>query len=230
MAESEGMARGLSGSGAPGPVRSDIEVLHADGACLVAVKPAGLLSVPGRGDDKQDCLATRLQATFPDALVVHRLDMATSGLWLMARGLAMQRRLARAFEERQVHKRYEAVVLGTFAQPHGRIDLPLAADWPNRPRQRVDAAHGKPSLTHWQVLGPGPLPNTTRLLLEPVTGRSHQLRVHLLAIGHPIVGDALYAPPEVATAAPRLWLHATELRLAHPATGAPMHWSSPAPF
>lgn len=205
-------------------------MLHADAWCVVAVKPAGLLSVPGRGDDKQDCLAARLQAVYTDALVVHRLDMATSGLWLMARGLAMQRRLSRAFEERGVHKRYEAVVAGTDLQAHGTIDLPLAADWPNRPRQRVDLVHGKPSLTRWQVLGPGPMPGTTRVALEPVTGRSHQLRVHLLAIGHPIVGDALYAPPDVATAAPRLWLHATGLRLAHPATGEAMHWSSPAPF
>lgn len=197
---------------------------------MVAVKAAGLLSVPGRGEDKQDCLATRLQAVYADALVVHRLDMATSGLWLMARGLPMQRRLARAFEQREVHKRYEAVVAGTPLQAQGEIALPLAADWPNRPRQQVDAVHGKPSLTRWRVLGPGPLPGTTRLALEPVTGRSHQLRVHLLAIGHPIVGDSLYAPPEVAAAAPRLWLHASELRLAHPAAGETVHWSSAAPF
>ena len=201
-----------------------------DACCLVAVKPAGLLSVPGRGDDKQDCLATRLQAIYPDALVVHRLDMATSGLWLMARGLAMQRRLARAFEQREVHKRYEAAVAGTPSGTSGEIALPLAADWPNRPRQQVDHVHGKPSLTRWWTLGPGPLPGTTRLALEPVTGRSHQLRVHLLAIRHPIVGDSLYAPPEVATAAPRLWLHASELQLAHPATGEAMHWTNAAPF
>ena len=198
--------------------------------CVVAVKPAGLLSVPGRGEDKQDCLATRLQALYPDALVVHRLDMATSGLWLMARGLAMQRRLARAFEQREVHKRYEAVVAGTPAGMEGEIALPLAADWPNRPRQQVDPAHGKPSLTRWRVLGPGPLAGTTRLSLEPVTGRSHQLRVHLLAIGHPILGDALYAPPEVVQRAPRLLLHASALRLAHPATGEPLSFSSRAPF
>lgn len=225
MAEKVGMAGGLS-EGEPGPPA----LLHVDAWCLVAVKPAGLLSVPGRGDDKQDCLATRLQALYADALVVHRLDMATSGLWLMARGLAMQRRLARAFEERQVHKRYQAVVAGTPSQAQGEIALPLAADWPNRPRQQVDPVRGKPSLTRWRLLGPGPLPGTARLALEPVTGRSHQLRVHLLAIGHPIVGDALYAPPEVAAAAPRLWLHASELRLAHPATGEPVHWSSAAPF
>ena len=122
------------------------------------------------------------------------------------------------------------MVAGTPSGTEAEIALPLAADWPNRPRQQVDPLHGKPSLTRWQVIGPGPLAGTTRVSLEPVTGRSHQLRVHLLAIGHPIVGDALYAPPEVATAAPRLWLHATELRLAHPATGEPMHWTSAARF
>ncbi|WP_427915491.1 RluA family pseudouridine synthase [Ramlibacter sp. MMS24-I3-19] len=225
MAERIGMGVGLSSEAAGQP-----ELLHVDAWCVVALKPADLLSVPGRGQDKQDCLATRVQSLYPDALVVHRLDMATSGLWLMARGLAMQRRLARAFEQREVHKRYEAVVAGTPSETHGEIALPLGADWPNRPRQQVDPVHGKPSLTRWQVLGPGPRPGTTRLALEPVTGRSHQLRVHLLAIGHPIVGDALYAPPDIAAAAPRLWLHACDLRLAHPATGEPMHWASAAPF
>ena len=206
------------------------DVLHVDADCIVAVKPAGLLSVPGRGEAKQDCLAQRLQALHPDALVVHRLDMATSGLWIMARGLAMQRQLARAFEAREVHKRYVAVVDGVPAEAEGRIDLPLGADWPNRPRQQVDGERGRPSVTRFQVLGPGPLPGTTRLQLEPVTGRTHQLRVHLMAIGHPILGDALYAPAPVAAAAPRLWLHASELGLVHPGTGEPMHWHSAAPF
>jgi len=211
-----------------------VEVLHADAWCVVADKPSGLLSVPGRGEGKQDCLASRLQALFPDALVVHRLDMATSGLWIMARGLPVQRQLARAFEHRQVRKRYVAVVdgvpVGTADGGWSEIDLPLGADWPNRPRQQVDHEHGRPSLTRWRVLGAGPLPGTTRLELEPVTGRSHQLRVHLQAIGHPIVGDTLYAPAELAAAAPRLLLHASELALAHPADGRPMHWRSPPPF
>jgi tRNA pseudouridine32 synthase/23S rRNA pseudouridine746 synthase len=207
-------------------------LLHVDEHCIVAVKPAGLLSVPGRGEDKQDCLATRVQALYPDALVVHRLDMATSGLWLMARGIAMQRRLARAFEHREVHKRYVAVVDGVIpAQGDWQvIDLPLAADWPNRPRQQVDHGRGRPSVTRWRAVTPGPLPDTTCVDLEPVTGRSHQLRVHLQAIGHPIVGDALYAPPQAARAAARLLLHASELRLLHPATGEPVHWVSAAPF
>ena len=189
-----------------------------------------MLSVPGRGEANQDCLASRLQALHPDALVVHRLDMATSGLWIMGRGLAMQRKLARAFEHRQVRKRYVAVVDGRLAQAEGSIDLPIGADWPNRPRQQVDAEHGRPSVTRFRVLGPGPLPGTTRLELEPVTGRTHQLRVHLMAIGHPLVGDALYAPEPVATAAPRLWLHASELGLVHPGTGEPMQWTSAPPF
>ena len=209
---------------------SPTDLVHEDAWCLVTVKPAGLLSVPGRGEANQDCLASRMQARFPDALVVHRLDMATSGLWIMGRGLAMQRKLARAFEQREVHKRYVAVVAGDLAQDEGTIDLPIGADWPNRPRQQVDALRGRPSVTRYRVLGAGPLPGTTRLELEPVTGRTHQLRVHLMAIGHAIVGDTLYAPVEVAAAAPRLWLHASALRLVHPATGEAMHWTSAPPF
>jgi tRNA pseudouridine32 synthase/23S rRNA pseudouridine746 synthase len=209
---------------------SPTDLVHEDAWCLVTVKPAGLLSVPGRGEANQDCLAGRMQARFPDALVVHRLDMATSGLWIMGRGLAMQRKLARAFEHREVHKRYVAVVAGDLAQAEGTIDLPVGADWPNRPRQQVDPLRGRPSVTRFRVLGAGPLPGTTRLELEPVTGRTHQLRVHLMAIGHAIVGDTLYAPGDVAAMAPRLWLHASELRLVHPATGETMHWTSAPPF
>jgi tRNA pseudouridine32 synthase/23S rRNA pseudouridine746 synthase len=215
-------------SGAPG---DGVRLLHADAHLLVADKPSGLLSVPGRGADKQDCLSGRLQSLHPDALVVHRLDMATSGLWLMARGIAMQRVLARAFEQREVHKRYEAVVAGEMDEcGWQQIDLPLAADWPNRPRQQVDAVQGRRAVTRWRAIGAGPLPGTTRVDLEPVTGRTHQLRVHLQAIGHPIVGDALYAPQDVAAAAPRLLLHATELALLHPGTGEPARWTSAAPF
>jgi len=205
-------------------------ILHADAHCVLADKPAGLLCVPGRGEDKQDCLSARVQALYPDALIVHRLDMATSGLCLFARGIEMQRRLSEAFARREVRKTYAAVVHGTPAQAHGEVDLPLLVGWPNRPRQVVDHERGKPSLTHWWCEGPGPIAGTTRLRLEPVTGRSHQLRVHLLAIGHPIVGDALYAPAEVASASPRLLLHAGRLELMHPATGEPVQWSSVAPF
>jgi len=197
---------------------------------LVLDKPAGLLAVPGRGEDKQDCLSARAQRLWPDALVVHRLDMATSGLFLMGRGLHMQRVLSRAFAERAVAKRYEAVVAGRLgaAGEQGVINLPLAADWPNRPLQKVDPGHGRPSTTRWRVLALEA--HSTRLALEPVTGRTHQLRVHLLAIGHPILGDALYAPPPVRARAPRLLLHACALRLAHPAGGEPLAFDSPAPF
>ena len=204
--------------------------LHVDDTFIVVVKSAGLLSVPGRGEHMQDCVAARVQAQFPDALVVHRLDMATSGLMLFARGLAAQRSLSRAFEQREVHKRYIAVVHGQMALPEGEIDLPLMADWPNRPLQKVDAAHGKPSLTHYRVLGFDAAARTTRVALEPVTGRAHQLRVHLLAIGHPVLGDALYAPPAVRALSSRLLLHAESLTFMHPTSGARLQLSCEVPF
>lgn len=209
--------------------------LHVDDSLVVVDKPAGLLSVPGRGADKQDCVAARVQRVFPDALVVHRLDMATSGLLLLARGPSMQRALSRLFETRQVGKRYVAVVAGHLpAAPSDdgwdTIDLPLATDWPNRPRQVVDVEHGRPSRTRWRVLERDLDAGTTRVELEPVTGRSHQLRVHLQAIGHPILGDALYAPEADRARAPRLLLHATDLRLVHPASGTASAWHSPPPF
>ena len=205
-----------------------VVVLHVDDDCLVVDKPSGLLSVPGRGAHLQDCLATRVQAEFGDALVVHRLDMATSGLMLFARGAAAQRQLSRAFAQRDVHKRYVALVHGRVLPDEGEIDLPLIADWPNRPLQKVDREHGKPSLTRWRVIGAES--DRTRLELEPITGRAHQLRVHLLAIGHPILGDALYAPPEVLAASHRLLLHAAQLRFAHPASGEEMTVKSAVPF
>lgn len=203
----------------------DIEVLHADDAMIVVAKPAGLLAVPGRGPDKQDCAAARVQQRWPDARVVHRLDMATSGLLVFARGDDAQRRLSAAFAERAVSKRYVARVHGEVAAAQGEIALPLAADWPNRPRQKVDLVHGKPSLTHWRVLAREP--SFTRLALEPVTGRSHQLRVHCLAAGHPIVGDSLYGPGDDA---PRLMLHAEHLAFAHPVSGEPVAFTDAAPF
>ena len=206
--------------------------VHADDALCVFDKPAGLLAVPGRGEDKADSLARRVQAVDAEARVVHRLDMATSGLMLFARGAEVQRRLSRAFAERAVSKRYVAVVAGRVEGAEGwrEIDLPLAADWPNRPLQRVDAVHGKPSLTRYRVLSHDAAAGTSRLELTPVSGRTHQLRVHLLAIGHPILGDALYAPPAVLALAPRLLLHAARLALAHPVTGARLEFASEAPF
>lgn len=217
------------------PHRTDpapLTVLHADQHLIVVDKPAELLSVPGRGAHLQDCVASRAQAIYPDALIVHRLDMSTSGLLVLGRGAEAQRTLSMAFEQRRVHKRYEAVVVGRPAQQAGTIDLPLRCDWPNRPRQMVDHELGKPSVTHWRALGawPGTTIEATRVELEPVTGRSHQLRVHLLALGHPILGDNLYASGAALTAAPRLLLHACALTLPHPLSGEPMQFDSAAPF
>lgn len=208
---------------------AELTVLYADEAMLVLDKPAGLLSVPGRGDDKQDCLSTRAQRLYPDALVVHRLDMATSGLLLMARGAAAQRSLNHAFASRAVRKRYVAVVDGHLAPVPdiwGVIDLPIKVDWPNRPRRVIDQEHGQPSSTRWRVLSHSASDQTTRLELEPVTGRSHQLRVHLLALGHAIVGDALYASPRVQGMAARMLLHARSLELNHPVSAQPMRFVS----
>ncbi|MFT3720617.1 pseudouridine synthase [Pseudorhodoferax sp.] len=214
-----------------------MQVLHADAALLVLAKPAGLLSVPGRGPDKQDALSVRAQRRYPDALVVHRLDMATSGLMLMGRGPAAQRALSMAFEQRRIAKRYEAVVDGLWALPPGPedgdwglIDLPIRVDWPRRPLSIVDPAGGRPSRTRWRLLATDARAGTSRLALEPVTGRSHQLRLHLAAQGHPILGDALYAPPPVQARAPRLLLHACALALAHPLDGRALAFESPAPF
>lgn len=205
-----------------------LSVTYADEALLVLEKPAGLLSVPGRGADKQDCLSTRAQSRYADALVVHRLDMATSGLLVMARGKVAQRVLSRAFANRQVHKKYVALVHGRLAPSPlqwGMIDLPIAIDWPNRPRRVIEPGSGKASVTRWRVL-PDTEGEHTRVELEPVTGRSHQLRVHMLAIGHPIMGDALYARTPGDTHGGRLMLHATRLGFAHPLTSQPMEFCS----
>lgn len=204
--------------------------LFEDEALLVFDKPAGLLAVPGRGEDKQDCLWLRVRPRWPDALVVHRLDMATSGLMLFARGLDMQRRLSRAFASRQVDKHYVAIVAGRMPANAGRIELPLMADWPRRPLQKVDALAGKPSTTDWQLLGFDAARQHSRLALQPLTGRTHQLRLHLAAIGHPILGDALYAPPDVLELAPRLLLHACALSLIHPRSGARWQLRCEPPF
>ena len=199
----------------PSPsVDLNLKLLHADDGLVVVEKPAGLLAVPGRGEAGRDNLATRVQALFADAQVVHRLDMATSGLMLLARGAAVQRQLSMAFASGEVAKQYVAVVEGELQGESGTIAAPLAADWPNRTRQIVRAHGGKPSLTHWQVLSRGD--RHTRLRLEPVTGRTHQLRVHLQWLGHPIRGDALYAPAPLR--AERLLLHASRLTFVHPLT------------
>lgn len=211
----------------------DIDLIYADESLLVVNKPSGLLSVPGRGPDKQDCLSKRVQEHFADALVVHRLDQATSGLIVMARGGPAQRILNDAFSKRLVHKRYVAVVAGILSSPSDEwqtIDLPIAVDWPNRPLRIIDPQNGKASVTRWRSINVDTVQNSTWLELEPVTGRSHQLRVHLQALGHPIAGDALYAPPTVAGSAPRLLLHACSLALPHPQSGAILHFECPADF
>jgi tRNA pseudouridine32 synthase / 23S rRNA pseudouridine746 synthase len=205
-------------------------ILHADDAIIVVNKPSGLLSVPGRGVDKQDCVAARVQALFSDALTVHRLDMETSGLMVMARGAIAQRTLAIAFEKRTVEKQYIAIVAPIILGDDGEILLPLICDWPNRPRQIVDHAIGKPSLTRWRVLARDAQANTTRVELSPVTGRSHQLRVHMNEIGHPIWGDSLYGTAESRNASARLLLHASWLRFPHPTTGEPAEFSLPPEF
>jgi tRNA pseudouridine32 synthase/23S rRNA pseudouridine746 synthase len=219
--------------GAPGAA-DGLQCLHEDSHLLVLAKPPGLLCVPGRGPDKQDCLSGRAQAQWPDALVVHRLDQATSGLVLMARSAQVQRGLGRAFELRQVHKRYLAVVAGALPQAAGAawstIDLPIAADWERRPLRTINPHLGKPSQTRWRALGYDTATDSSRVELEPLTGRTHQLRVHLAALGHPILGDALYGDGCVQARAPRLLLHAQWLAFEHPGTGQWVEFTLPAPF
>jgi len=212
------------------PPDTGLALVYADERMLVVDKPSGLLSVPGRGERMQDCLASRVQAVYPDALIVHRLDLPTSGLLVMGRGLDAQRRLSQLFESRQVHKRYEALVSGLMVDDAGEVDLPLITDWPNRPRQMVDHEHGKRALTRWRVLARDVAQGRTRVSLEPVTGRSHQLRVHMMALGHPILGDTLYACERDRDAAPRLLLHAADLTLPHPDHGGTLALHSAVPF
>jgi tRNA pseudouridine32 synthase / 23S rRNA pseudouridine746 synthase len=216
---------------------AQLDLLHVDARWIIANKASGLLAVPGKGADKQDCLSSRIQALYPDALIVHRLDMATSGLMVLARGLAAQRTLSSAFANRQVHKRYCAVVHGKVPAHFAdwqTIELPIRVDWPQRPLRIIDPVFGKPSTTRVRLAPTAPenraTPGGTRLELEPVTGRSHQLRIHLQALGYPIWGDTLYAPLAVQALAPRLLLHAQELQLPHPASGVLTEFWAPVPF
>lgn len=211
------------------PPDSGLTVIHVDNEIIVVDKPAGLLSVPGRGEGMDDCLASRVQARYPDALIAHRLDMSTSGLLVLARGAEMHRQLSRFFRERQIDKRYVAIVHGQMVGESGEVELPLICDWPNRPRQKVDFEIGKPSLTRFRVVSRDLDANTTRVELEPVTGRSHQLRVHMASLGHPILGDDLYGG-EATALADRLLLHAMDLGLFHPLTAAAIQFHSDAPF
>ncbi|MGL6161458.1 pseudouridine synthase [Microbulbifer sp.] len=206
------------------PTEPLLSVVYCDEALLVLDKPSGLLSVPGRDPAHRDSLASRAQERYPGALTVHRLDMDTSGLVVMARNPVVHRNLSAGFRSRQVEKTYCAKVWGELEGDAGEIDLPLICDWPNRPRQKVDLEAGKPSLTRWEKISLSGGCSLVRL--KPVTGRSHQLRVHLEATGHPILGDPFYAHPQARAAAPRLLLHAAELALTHPESGEWMRFTS----
>lgn len=210
------------------PPDAPLRVIHADHAILVIDKPAGLLTVPGRGEDLADCLIARVQRVHPEALLVHRLDRDTSGVILFALTRHAQRVLSAQFEARKTRKAYRARLWGHLEPKEGRVDLPLVVDWPNRPRQHVNHETGKPAVTDWKVLGHDP-DGTTRVRLFPLTGRSHQLRVHMQALGHPILGDPLYATGP-ARAFPRLMLHAESLRFSHPETGKGVTFTAPVPF
>jgi tRNA pseudouridine32 synthase/23S rRNA pseudouridine746 synthase len=196
------------------PPSTDIQIIYADDSLLVVNKPGGLLAVPGRGADKQDCLISRLQVDFPDLLTVHRLDMSTSGIMLFARDEKMQRHFSQLFSERKIDKCYVAVVAGKLEPEMGEINLPIAADWQNRPLRKIDEVTGKHSHTRFKLLNY--IDGNSRVELQPVTGRTHQLRLHLSAIGYPILGDALYGD---VTNAPRLMLHAFSLKFVHPFSG-----------
>ncbi len=204
-----------------------LDVLHADHQVLIVVKPEGLLSVPGKGEHLADCLLSRVQMAFPEALLVHRLDRDTSGVMVFALTPHAQRHLGLQFEKRQVKKTYVARVWGKIVEKTGTVDLPLNVDWPNRPRQMVDPENGRVALTEWRVMKSGD--SETRLRLFPKTGRSHQLRVHCLAIGHPILGDPLYAEGQ-AREFSRLMLHSQELRFRHPDGGKGMTFKAKPPF
>lgn len=209
------------------PPDTPLDIIHEDHELLAVNKPAGLLSVPGKGPELADCLMARLEAVFPQVRLVHRLDRDTSGVMIFALTPHAQRHLGLQFENRQTRKIYVARVAGRLAPKTGSVDLPLIVDWPNRPLQKVDHETGKPALTDWRVLKASDA--ESRVQLFPKTGRSHQLRVHMLALGHPILGDPLYAP-DTADHYPRMMLHAEELRLRHPDGGAGVKFRVKAPF
>ncbi len=209
------------------PTAEQPRILHADHEILVVEKPAGLLSVPGKGPGREDCLINRLRGPFPTVLLVHRLDLDTSGVMVFGLTPHAQRHLGLQFEHRQTKKQYVARLWGLLEPKQGRVDLPLCVDWPNRPRQHVDHDNGKPAQTDWRVMRHED--GTTRVRLTPLTGRSHQLRVHMKELGHPILGDPLYAAG-AARDFPRLMLHAESLRLRHPDGGQYITFSAPCPF
>ena len=210
------------------PPQGELEILHADDALIFVNKPSGLLSVPGRGEGMADCVVSRLHLQYCDALLVHRLDVATSGVMVFAHSPQAQRHLGLQFEKRYTEKVYAAQVAGKVSGESGYVNLPLRADWPARPRQMVCFEQGKPSQTHWTKADV--TSSSTHMILHPVTGRSHQLRVHMWAMGHPILGDRIYAADDVFNASPRLCLHAQSLKVRHPNGGEPITITSNTPF
>lgn len=209
------------------PPLDPLVFVYADDQIIVVDKPSGLLSVPGKTVGRSDCLELRLRAVHPETLLVHRLDCDTSGVMIFARSKAAQGFLGQEFEKRRAEKTYIARLWGRLAPETGRVDLPLGTDWPNRPRQQVDAENGRAAQTDWQVLGYDG--DTTRVALHPLTGRSHQLRVHMLALGHPILGDPIYATG-AALDFPRLMLHAQSLTLHHPTAKDRVTFAADCPF
>ncbi|MDO6483869.1 RluA family pseudouridine synthase [Shimia thalassica] len=210
------------------PPQDPLDVLHEDHEIVVVNKPSGLLSVPGRGEHLADCLLSRVQVAFPTALLVHRLDRDTSGVMVFGQTPHAQRNLSMQFEKRTTKKTYLARVDGRLDPKTGTVDLPLIVDWPNRPLQMVDHENGKPAVTDWRVLKYSD--GETRVRLTPKTGRSHQLRVHMLALGHVILGDPLYAKGAALENHDRLMLHSEELRINHPENGRGMSFRAKAPF
>lgn len=209
------------------PPQDSLDIIHDDHEVLLVNKPSGLLSVPGKGPHLADCLIARVQAVFPQALLVHRLDRDTSGVMIFALTPHAQRHLGLQFEKRQTQKTYVARVLGKLSPKTGTVDLPLIVDWPNRPKQMVDHENGKSAVTDWRVVRSDD--TETRVRLMPKTGRSHQLRVHMLAIGHPILGDPFYAT-DAAQDHPRLMLHSETLKFRHPDGGEGHRFTAKAPF
>ncbi|AGT10485.1 pseudouridine synthase [Paracoccus aminophilus] len=203
-------------------------IIYADHEILVVDKQSGLLSVPGKDADRQDCLINRLRGIYPEVLLVHRLDQDTSGVMIFALTPHAQRHLGLQFEKRQTKKTYIARLEGRLSPATGRVDLPLIVDWPNRPKQMVDLENGRPAQTDWRVIRA--TDTETRVRLSPITGRSHQLRVHMLSLGHPILGDPLYAEGPARDDYPRLMLHAESLRVRHPDGGVAQSFTAPVPF
>jgi tRNA pseudouridine32 synthase/23S rRNA pseudouridine746 synthase len=213
------------------PLTGRLTLLYLSEQLIVVDKPSGLLSVPGREAGKEDCLSSRVQAEFPDALIVHRLDMGTSGIVVMGRGAKAQRELSILFQERRVRKRYQALVDGPWqGAASGEIDLPINVDWLNHPKQKVDHDKGRPSRTRYRLLDICAARGMSRVELEPITGRTHQLRVHMAAMGHPILGDDFYGTPASLAKAEHMMLHACQIEFADPETGAPLCIECAPPF